>query len=203
MRRWTAGLLTACLIVPGLAAESRARRDLPTQVAHTPWLAVRFEQDSSPVRLVNRDLRTTEVELAARPFRVIFPRNAPDIAYQLCAWTDDSIFRQLVSRATIADPNRGSEHPCFGFGTGMADTEAGSGQLMLNDEGHNYLIDLRLGPDPDRPSVYYSALWVRGVGERPIGKVRRPIYIIAFHDRDRDHLLDNGEYDFLVLRFRR
>jgi hypothetical protein len=203
MGRWTAGVMVACLLAPGFAAEARDRRDLPTEVAHTPWLALRFEQDGKPVRLVNRDMRTTEVELAPRPFRIIFPRNAPDIAYQLCAWTEDSIFRQLVSRATDRDLNKGSEHPCFGFGTGMADTEAGSGQLMLNDEGHNYLIDLRLGPDPDHPFVYYSALWTRGAGEMPIAEARRPVYMIAFHDRDRDDLLDNAEYDFLVLSFGR
>jgi hypothetical protein len=191
------------LLASGLAAEARSRRHLPTEVAHTPWLALRFEQDGKAVRLVNRDLRTTEVELSPRPFSIVFPKNDPQIAYQLCAWTGDSIFRQLVSKATDRDPNRGSEHPCFGFGTGMADTEAGSGQLMLNDEGHNYLIDLRLGPDPDHPFVYYSALWARGVGEIPIASARRPIYAIAFHDRDRDGLLDNSEYDFLVLRFER
>jgi hypothetical protein len=85
----------------------------------------------------------------------------------------------------------------------MADTEAGSGMLMLSDAGNNYLIDLRLGPDPERPSVYYSALWTRAVGQVPISTARRLIYVVAFHDSDGDGFVANDEYDHLVLRFGR
>jgi hypothetical protein len=195
-------VLLACL-VPLTGAWAKPRRDVPNEVAHTPWLGLRFEQDGKPVRLVNTDLRTTQVQLDRRPFRILFPKSDPKIAYQLCAWTDNSIFKALVSRRTDRDLNAGAAHPCFGFGTGMADTEAGSGVLGLSDEGHNYLIDLRLGPDPDHPSVYYSALWTRAGGEVPIAAARRPVYMIAFHDSDRDGFLGNSEYDFLVLRFGR
>ncbi len=101
------------------------------------------------------------------------------------------------------DPNAGGEHPCFLSGTGMADTDAGSGILMMDPGGNNYLIDLRLGPDPERPAVYYSALWTRAGGQVPISTARRPIYVVAFHDSDRDGFVGNGEYDHLVLRFGR
>jgi hypothetical protein len=109
----------------------------------------------------------------------------------------------MRSRYTPQEPNAGAEHPCFLPATGMADTEAGSGILMLDDRAHNYLIDLRLGPDPEHPSVYYSTLWTRAGGEVPIGRATGRIYLIAFHDRDRDGYLGNGEYDFLILSFRR
>lgn len=180
----------------GLAGER------PTQVAHTLWLGIRIVQDGKPVRLVRTDLRTTEVRLEPRPFRILFPKRRADVAYQLCAWTGKSIFRQLRPRVVPGDPNAGGEHPCFAPGTGMADTEAGSGMLMLSDSGHNYLIDLRLGPDAERPSVYYSALWTRAGGQAPIATARRPVYVVAFHDGDRDGFVDNDEYDHLVLRFR-
>lgn len=174
-----------------------------TQVAHTPWLGIRIVQDGKPARLVTTGLRTTEVRLAPGPFRILFPKRDPEIAYQLCAWTGKSIFRDLRPRSVPGDPNAGGEHPCFLPGTGMADTEAGSGMLMLSDSGHNYLIGLRLGPDPERPAVYYSALWTRAGGAVPIGAARRPVYVVAFHDSDGDGFVDNDEYDFLVLRFRR
>jgi hypothetical protein len=192
-------LLAALISSAGAPAASRERA---TQVAHSPWLGIRIVQDGKPVPLVSSDLRTTEVRLAPRPFRILFPKRSADVAYQLCAWTGKSIFRELKPRVVPADPNAGGEHPCFLPGTGMADTEAGSGMLMLDNRGHNYLIDLRLGPDPERPSVYYSALWTRARGQVPIATARRPIYIVAFHDSDRDGFLGNGEYDFLVLRFR-
>lgn len=191
--------LLAALVASGGAAAARERA---TQVAHTPWLGIRIVQDGKPVRLVRTDLRTVEARLEPRPFRILFPKRRAEIAYQLCAWTDKSIFRELRRRKVAGDPNAGGEHPCFLPGTGMADTEAGSGMLMLDNRGHNYLIDLRLGPDPERPSVYYSALWTRAGGQVPIATARRPIYVVAFHDSDRDGFLGNSEYDFLVLKFR-
>lgn len=191
-------LLAAFASLPGGAAA----RQSASQVAHTPWLGIRIVQDGRPVRLVKTDLRTTEARLAPRPFRILFPKRRAEIAYQLCAWTGRSIFRALRRRVVPADPNAGGEHPCFLPGTGMADTEAGSGMLMMDPGGNNYLIDLRLGPDPERPSVHYSALWTRAGGEVPIATARRPIYIVAFHDSDRDGYVGNSEYDHLVLRFR-
>lgn len=196
-------LFMALLAAPLFASAEARARERATQVAHSPWLGMRIVQDGKPVRLARTDLRTTEVRLAPRPFRILFPKRDPKIAYQLCAWTAKSIFRALRSRAVPGDPNAGGEHPCFSPGTGMADTEAGSGMLMLDDRGHNYLIDLRLGPDPERPSVYYSALWTRAGGQVPIAAARRPIYIVAFHDSDGDGFVANDEYDHLVLRFER
>ncbi len=185
------------------ASGAPAARERATQVAHTPWLGIRVVQDGKPVRLVRTDLRTTEARLAPRPFRILFPRRRADVAYQLCAWTGKSIFRALRSRVVPGDPNAGGEHPCFLAGTGMADTDAGSGMLMMDPGGNNYLIDLRLGPDPERPAVYYSALWTRAGGQVPIATARRPIYIVAFHDSDRDGFVGNEEYDHLVLKFGR
>ncbi|HEX9964933.1 MAG TPA: hypothetical protein VGB04_08100 [Allosphingosinicella sp.] len=197
----TAATLLAALAspLPGVAAAASR----PTQVAHTPWLGIRVVQDGKPVPLAKTDLRTTVIRLEPRPFRILFPKRKGDAAYQLCAWTGKSIFRAFRPRSVPGDPNAGAEHPCFLPGTGMADTEAGSGMLMLSESGHNYLIDLRLGPDPERPSVYYSALWTRAGGTTPIAAARRPVYVIVFHDKDGDGYLANREYDFLVLRFRR
>lgn len=191
--------LLALAAMPGPGAA----REPATRVAHTPWLGIRIVQDGKPVPLIKTDLRTTEARLEPRPFRILFPKRRTDIAYQLCAWTGKSIFKALRKRAAPGDPNAGGEHPCFAPGTGMADTEAGSGLLMLSDSGHNYLIDLRLGPDPERPSVYYSALWTRAGGQVPIAAARRPVYMVAFHDKDGDGFVANDEYDHLVLRFGR
>lgn len=191
----------APLALPAAWSAAGAREGA-AQVAHTPWLAIRIVQDGRPVPLLRTDLRTTEARLRPRPFRILFPKRRADIAYQLCAWTGKSIFRALRPRSVAGDPNAGGEHPCFLPGTGMADTEAGSGMLMLSESGHNYLIDLRLGPDAAKPSVYYSALWTRAGGQAPIATARRPVYVIAFHDSDGDGFVGNDEYDHLVLRFR-
>lgn len=195
--------LLAALALPTAGGAGAAPRDVGTQVAHTPWLGLRLEQDGAAMRLVRRDLRTVEARLAPRPFRILFPKRRADVAYQLCAWTDPAVFRQLRPGPADADPNAGGEHPCFLPGTGMADTEAGSGMLMMDPGGNNYLIDLRLGPDPEHPAVFYSSLWTRAGGEVPIARAKGKIYVVAFHDSDGNGLLGNGEYDFLVLRFGR
>ena len=164
-----------------------AARERPIQVAHTPWLGIRIVQDGKPVR-AGQDRPSNDRGPARAPAvpDPVSRSGKADIAYQLCAWTGKSVFRALRPRIVPGDPNAGGEHPCFLPGTGMADTEAGSGMLMLSDSGNNYLIDLRLGPDPERPSVYYSALWTRGGGQVPIATARRPIYVVAFHDSDGD-----------------
>lgn len=201
MRTWIAAFAVVALLAEW--GGEAAARGTGAQVAHTPWLGLRLEQDGKAVRLLRRDLRTVEAGLAPRPFRILFPRRRADIAYQLCAWTGKSIFRQLRPGPAGGDPNAGREHPCFLPGTGMADTEAGSGMLMLDPEGNNYLIDLRLGPDPEHPAVFYSSLWTRAGGEVPMARAEGRIYVIAFHDGDGNGLLGNSEYDFLVLRFGR
>lgn len=195
--------ISLAVMAAALSSAPAAAREPATQIAHTPWLGIRIVQDGKAVPLVRSGLRRTEVRLAPRPFRILFPKRRADVAYQLCAWTDKSIFGELRRRSVPGDPNAGGEHPCFLPATGMADTDAGSGMLMLDNRGHNYLIDLRLGPDPERPSVYYSALWTRGGGQVPIATARRPLYVVAFHDSDRDGYLGNSEYDHLVLRFTR
>ncbi|MEA3053427.1 MAG: hypothetical protein QOG72_2330 [Sphingomonadales bacterium] len=196
-----AGLLLplSLLLTTGPAAARAVKAD----ILHTPWLGLRLVQDGKPLRLTRVDLRTTRVRLERRPFQILFPRGKADVAYQLCAWTDKSLFTQLRSRRSAAEPNAGAEHPCLLPGTGMADTEAGSGMLMMDKGGHNYLIDLRLGPDPDHPFVHYSTLWTRAGGEVPIASAQGDLYVVAFHDADGDGYLGNSEYDFLELRFER
>jgi hypothetical protein len=198
-------LIPALLVFAAVAfvpsSDAPAARAPATQVAHTPWLGLRIVQDGKPVRLVRTDLRTAEARLEPRPFRILFPKRPADIAYQLCAWTGRSVFRALRPRSVAGDPNAGGEHPCFLPGNGMADTEAGSGMLMMDSGGNNYLIGLRLGPDPERPSVYYSALWTRAGGQMPVSAARGPVYVVAFHDSNGDGYMANDEYDHLVLRF--
>ena len=175
-------------------------------VAHSPWLALRFEQGGADAPLVRTDLLRTEVTLKRTPFTIVLPRRGADDTYQIAAWTDDSIFA-----AAEVDARRGPKPlaelpPFFQPGTGMADTAAGSGVLMLSTEGHNYLQGLRLGPDYYRHAVSYSAIGAHDSEgewrETPIAASNGPLYLVAWFDADSDGIMRHGEFEFLVINFR-
>jgi hypothetical protein len=181
------------------AAGSAPAREKGVEIIHTPWLALRFVQDGKEAPMVRRNLYLAEVRLRRAPFRLLLPKRGPDDVYQLCAWTDDSIFSIAYGGERPRRPDA-PEPFYFSPGTGIADSEAGSGTLYLRNDGHNYLIGLRLGPDPDRHEVQYSTLWNER-GETRIEDVDGPLYLVAFFDEDKDGRLENGEYDLIKLVF--
>ncbi len=192
-----AGMLMAA---PGaLAAED-------TPLPHSPWLALRFEQGAAEVPLVRSDLLGSEVTLKRAPFTILLPVRGDDDTYLLTAWTDDSIFA-AANPAARAMPKPPADLPFyFGPYTAMADTSAGSGVLMLRDDGHHYLNGIRLGPDRCRHSVSFSMLGSEDSAgnwqDTPMRAVKGPLYLVAWFDEDRDGIMRHGEFEFLTLNFR-
>lgn len=192
-----AGML---MVAPGpLAAED-------TPLAHSPWLALRFEQGGAEVPLVRSDLLGSEVTLKRAPFTILLPVRGDDDTYLLTAWTDDSIFA-AANPAARAMPKPPVELPSyFGRYTAMADTSAGSGVLMLRDDGHHYLNGIRLGPDRCRHSITFSMLGGEDSAgdwqETPLREAKAPLYLVAWFDEDGDGIMRHGEFEFLVLNFR-
>jgi len=60
------------------------------EVRHSPWLAIKFEQDGThaPMRFV--EMLRTEVTLKRRPFTIAFPVRGETDAYQIAAWYDEN-----------------------------------------------------------------------------------------------------------------
>lgn len=168
------------------------RRDM----SHTPWLALQFEQDGGEVGLISRDIHLTEVILRRRPFRIIMPRHAAGNVYQICAWTDDSIFAE----APVSQSKENS--PSFGPGTGIADATHASGTLFLNNEGHNHLCDERLRQKDENWEIYFGCVWTEG-RQIPMEEVKGPLFLVVTRDRNEDEIMDFDEYEFLILRFTR
>jgi hypothetical protein len=195
--RLAAGL--ALVLASPLAAEDAA---LP----HSPWLALRFEQGGAEVPLKSADLLRSEVTLKRAPFTIVLPVRGKDDTYQIAGWTDDSIFAAADAPAR-AGPDAPADPPFFFQpATGMADTAAGSGVLMLSEEGHNYLTGLRLGPDYYRHTVTYSAIGAHDEQgewqETPMTAAKGPVFLVAWFDEDGDGFMRHGEFEFLVLNFR-
>lgn len=172
------------------------------QVRHTPWLGLRFEQEGQPVRLIMQSLYRTEVRLRPAPFRILLPAHGRDDLYRLAAWTDDSIIREAPVGVDLENPGDDEAAVYFGRGTGIADTEAGSGTLYLNRRGHHYLRGLRLGPDPANHVVFYASTFQDG-DEAPMTQMNGRLFLVAFYDEDHDGVMENGEYEFIILDFDR
>ena len=197
-------LLLAALLATGNPAPTLAQ-EAPVRVIHTPWLALRFVEEGSEVPLANIDTLTTQVELARKPFTIVFPTRSADDTYWLAAWNDTSIFETFQRKTSPGQSNEFEKPPFFGPGTGMADTAASSGHLTLNLRGHHHLSGMRLGPDPDRHVFFVSALSYRDEANRwitvRIEEQRDPLYLVAYYDEDGDGDIDHGEYEFIVLNF--
>ena len=194
------------LPVPAYAkgdGEGEGRRTEWNVVAHTPWLALRIEQGGHEARLISGKNRIIDVEIERGPFSIVLPVRGPNDAYRLTAWHDASIFSavdpETRARAWIEDPGVPFY---FGPATGMADTAAGSGTLMLNTEGHHYLSGLRLGPDYYRHEVQFNSLLDVQAGdgvELSLTQADGPIYMVIWFDENGDGAMNHSEYEFIAL----
>lgn len=177
-------------------------------VKHSPWLALRFEQNEKYVPLRQTETLKTQVALERTPFTIVMPVRGDDDVYHITAWTDDSIFAaaEASKRAVVRDRGKYDPPQYFAPYTSMADTAAGSGTLMLNAEAHHYLSGLKLGPDHWRHTFYVSSLLGRDdAGERKkfaISQADGPLFLTVWFDEDGDEKMSHGEYEFLVLRFK-
>ena len=192
-------LLAALLLAaPALAQDS-------TRVIHSPWLALRIEQDGVQVPLRRNGLLRTDATLAPRPFTLVLPVRGTDDNYRLAASTGPAIL-SLVTAGPSHDLAKDDSEvpPFFSPYRCMADTAAGSGTLMLNREGHHCLNGLRLGPDRDRHVFHVSQ--VMDVEAEPrttseIENVTGPLFMVVYFDENGDGQPDHGEYELLALNF--
>lgn len=189
---------------PSSPADSPATATAPPDraIARTPWLGLQLWQNDERILFAQlpADGRSSQdvvsASLSSSLFYLRMPRLADDVAMQLCAWTDDSIFS--LSRGQAIE-----EIPFFRPGTAMADTTAGSGSLLLDDHGNHYLVGSRLEPlDADQHQVAISTIQERtdtGIDDlpRPWGRV----FLTALVDANRNGVVDTGEYEYLILDF--
>ncbi len=199
-RKSVIAALALIIAAPAAAAE-------PTRVIHSPWLALRFEQDGAEAPLLHTESLVTEVQLRRAPFTIVLPVRGEADTYHLTAWTDRSIFASAEPEGR-AGPDAPTDVPIyFGQGRGMADSDASSGVLMLDAEAQHYLQGLRLGPDAGRHVFHVSQLLgpdrknARMRSQIEIEDVAGPLYLVVWFDVDSDGAMALGEYEFLILNF--
>ncbi len=201
---WTRAILTSLLgaiALTGCTTTQSSPKPVPTSILHTPWIALRIEQNGREVPLLRRDNRTTIAKLKSAPFTIQMPVRSENDLYRIAAYNEEEFL-------SLADYRNDTLPPYFQEATGIADSAAGSGKLFLNERGHHYLTDLRLGPDPDRHVFHVSEVMFpfKTVFEPrvtvPMSDLSGRLYLVAWYDEDGDRRLGNSEYDYIVLNIK-
>lgn len=172
----------------------------PGQMARTPRLGLEFWQSGAQGAITFREeggKDVVRIKMRAEPFEFRFPKQPKDVAVQVCAWVDDSIF-------AVAEYGEVRNNPFFRPGTGIADYEYGSGTLYLNDQGHNYLIGERIANhSATMDKVYFAQTWSDDKST-PLQQRKDDIFLTVFIDKNKDgefKLTGPAEYEFIVLDF--
>jgi hypothetical protein len=167
-----------------------------TQFDRTPQTGLEFWQGEEARAMAYRDdTQVVRVSMQPGPFEMRVPTVGTDTAVQLCAWSDDSVFR-LREGMSVDDV------PFFHPGTGSADTDYTSGRLILSDEAHNYLVGTRLRQISDQQQqVFFSRVDPDGQGPRPLGSQKSSLFLVVYIDRNENAALDLGEYEYVELQF--
>jgi Protein kinase domain len=172
----------------------------PGQLARTPRLGVEFWQNGAQDAMAfgrqnGKDVVTVTMRTA--PFELRFPEQPADVALDVCAWTDASVFG-VQNGTAVADS------PCFRPGTGIGDYEYGSGNLYLNDRGHNHFAGTRIARQSAGESKVYVAQTYRDRQATPLQRQQGDLYLTIFMDKNNDGLFQlarPGEFEFVVLHF--
>jgi hypothetical protein len=191
----------------GHTASPTTRTTTPAAAANqglqrTPRLGLEFWQNGAQDAMSfaaqgGKDVVT--VSMRAAPFELRFPKLGKDVALQVCAWGEDSVF-------SVQDGAAVSENPYFRPGTGVADYEYGSATLYLNNEGHNHLVGTRIATQSADESKVSFGQTYRDQQATPLQNQRGALYLTVFVDKDKDNdgrfrLTGPAEYEFVVLRF--
>jgi hypothetical protein len=174
--------------------ESRA----PTDYLHSPWLGLEVWQDGKARGMFKVDLRRTRVSLSREPFELRVPRLKDDPPILVTAWTTDSIFDQLKQDEKVDTESSSYFNPY----KAMADTPAGSASLMLDDDAHYVYDEDRMKPiSESQNTIFISSILSTNNEERSLKDQMDDVYLVIFRDLNHNEIVENGEYEFLILDF--
>ena len=198
------GTIMAALLLGAIAffAMRRTASDSPsqtpepgvTEITSTRNLRLEFLQDGRPCRMSTatyKNYPVVRVLLKQRPIEIRCEYY--ESAIQICAWTDDSIFRQIQAGMSIEDV------PYFRPGTGMAAPDSGYSALILENRGQHYIVDDRLKKLPDNRAsfTFTSAQDDNGT----LARWPPRIYLVVLSDVNHPTFVDADEFERVILEF--
>ncbi|MFC5754103.1 hypothetical protein [Actinomadura rugatobispora] len=203
-----AGLITAgaAVAVNEVRAGSGNESSPPgAPVPRSPRLGLEIWQSGrqAPMSVSGDENRHVTVQMKRAPFELRLPHQPKGMAVQICAWTDSSIF-SLQEDGLVRDV------PFFRPGTGMPDSEYGSGRLRLENEAHNHFVDERIAPLSSAMDKVSFTTMVLGHASTVLQRQRADVFLTVFIDKNRDGRIGPNrgigvqrlsEFEYVVLDF--
>ena len=175
---------------PNLETESKSS-PVP-DLMRTPKLGLEFWQQNQecPMFIVDWETSKIKVVLKPGPFEIRCPRFKETV--QICAWSDASIFDEIVAGKKLEDV------AYFSPGTGMADTQFGTPRLRVENQAHNNFDESRRRSiSEQQDSIFVSSL----VREGETLAAWPTIYLVVFVDLDQNDEAGVQEFERLELDF--
>jgi hypothetical protein len=166
------------------------------RTVRTPILGLQFVQDGEalPIYVTSDEMgytdrsivqiRRTGLEIRA-PEQLWTTPDAQEPGLQVAMSADPAIFTHLV----VGDDVK--ETPYFGTGTGMADTEFGSGTLFTTDSehpdccpGHNYVTGGRFNASGTGYRGFFVSQFLNPVNMQDVAAGASSVYLVFYMNRD-------------------
>ena len=165
---------------------------------HSLILGMEVFQEGENVKLkssiIDAEARAV-VKLNKSPFLLSLPIYADNDVFQVCIWTDDSIFKKVrVGLHT-------DEVSFYSPGSGIAAERRPSSTIYIDNIAHNYLYNSRLIKlETNRHGISISTLGLNSK-EYSITQQNGPLYAVIFTDLSKDKIIDKDELEYFVFEF--
>jgi hypothetical protein len=191
----------------GILSEARVKG---TELNITPTLGLEIWQGGTQNDMfLDEQTGTVRVSMKPEPFELRFPKEGfpKDGELRVVAWTNDSVFnvRPGTKVGTNIDFQKHPEDVLSPFvgGKQMAAEQYGLGTLVLNNEAYNQIYtDTIASQSTTKSKRTFVAVWHINNQERVLlTEWKEDIFLTVFIDLDIDAVMDQREYERIILDF--
>ncbi|PCJ30201.1 MAG: hypothetical protein COA90_10055 [Gammaproteobacteria bacterium] len=189
------------LLLSGCGEESQGLGAGPLKAdknLNSPVLGMQVFQEGVSIEIKQSDINAdgrTIIKLGKRPFLLSLPRHSDNDVFQVCIWTDDSIFKKVQAGLATEDVS------FYSPGSGMAGGKTPYSTVFLDDIAHNYLYSDRIVRlETNRHGLAISTLGLNRK-EYSISQQDGPLYAVIFIDINKNKVIDKNEFEKVVFEF--
>jgi len=162
-------------------------------VLKTSNAGIKFVQNGSPVNMVSEDDAPYLVNMISGYFEI----RSPAEMTQVCAWKDESVFEKVKADTDIMK-DFGS---CMFLYKSMAMSK--DADYLILSKGNVQSLNEVHGTKKISDEEYAHTVTHFLVEGKPISKqsIGEPVYLVVWIDDNKDKIIDEDEFDRLILKF--